>query len=192
MSVGGGPATGGRQRCLQVASELTQLGDLAPIVGLSTYRPVEQIAATADRLTGSLGTTPTDTDARAAYEAASSRLAAAITAKRELRVGFLFGIDTTTIGVMNPRTWAVLKTVSALGLNLVPVPDTADNTYSLAVSLEKVSDLPADLLVWAVADPVPTGKVWEQVSAVRAGQLWQPDLAPAVGSSTKCSTKAVR
>ncbi len=43
--------------------------------------------------------------------------------------------------------------------------------------MEKASDLPADLLVWAVSDPLPTGRLWAQVPAVRAGQVWQPELA---------------
>lgn len=162
---------------LQVASELPQLAELAPIIGLSTYLPVEQIAATADRLTTSLGTELSDTNAQVAYQTASDRLARAITTNADLRVGFVFSIDETTIGVMNPKTWAVLKTVQSLGLKLVPVPDTADNTYSQAVSLERAADLPADLLIWAVSDPMPTSKVWAQVPAVRSGQIWQPDLA---------------
>ncbi|MFH8218033.1 ABC transporter substrate-binding protein [Streptomyces sp. NPDC018057] len=162
---------------LQVASQLPAVGKLAPVVGLSTYQPIEKIAGTADRLTRALGAEPADAGARARYEEASARLRRAVAAHRELRVGFVFGIDKSTIGVMNPRTWAVLKTVSALGMRLLPVPDGADNAYSQAVSWENVPSLPADLLVWAVSDPLPGNPLWQRTPAVRAGQVWKPPLA---------------
>ncbi|MCE3029066.1 ABC transporter substrate-binding protein [Streptomyces sp. CMSTAAHL-2] len=162
---------------LQVASQLPEVAKIAPVVGLSTYHSIEQIVGTADQLTGSLGTTLTDGEAKARYQAASTRLRKAIAANQELRVGFVFGIDKNTLGVMNPKTWAVLKTVSALGMNLVPVPGGSANTYSQAVSWENVPSLPADLLVWAVSDPLPDNPLWKRTPAVRAGQLWKPELA---------------
>ncbi|MEU4085032.1 ABC transporter substrate-binding protein [Streptomyces aureus] len=162
---------------LQVASELSEVGKIAPVVGLSAYNPIEKIAGTADRLTRSLGFDLTDADAKSRYEQASTRLKKAIDANPDLRVGFVFGIDKNTIGVMNPKTWAVLKTAQALGMNLVPVPGGADNAYSQAVSLENVPYIPADLLIWAVADPLPDNSVWKRTPAVRAGQLWKPELA---------------
>ncbi|MFQ6143203.1 ABC transporter substrate-binding protein [Streptomyces seoulensis] len=162
---------------LQVASQLPAVSKIAPVVGLSTYRSIEQIAGTADRLTGSLGARLADTGAKTRYEEAGSRLRKAVAADRELRVGFVFGIDKNTIGVMNPKTWAVLKTVSALGMRLLPVPGGADNTYSQAVSWENVPSLPVDLLVWAVSDPLPDNPLWKRTPAVRAGQLWKPDLS---------------
>lgn len=162
---------------LQVASTLPAVAKLAPVIGLSTYNPVERIATTADQLTASLGRTVTDTGAKARYEGASTALHAAVEANATLRVGFVFQIDDNTLGVMNPRTWAVLKTVHALGMSLVPVPGGADDTYSHAVSWENAPSIPADLLVWAVADPLPDNKLWHAIPAVRAGQVWQPDIA---------------
>ncbi|MEW2164831.1 ABC transporter substrate-binding protein [Streptomyces sp. NPDC007084] len=162
---------------LQVASELSQVTKIAPVVGLSTYASIEEIAGTADRLTRSLGVRLTDADAKSRYQQASTRLKKAIAANPDLRVGFVFGIDKNTIGVMNPKTWSVLKTARALGMDLVPVPGGADNTYSQAVSWENVPSIPADLLVWAVADPLPDNSVWKRTPAVRAGQLWKPELA---------------
>ncbi|MCS0605559.1 ABC transporter substrate-binding protein [Streptomyces sp. LP11] len=162
---------------LQVASQLPEVSKIAPVVGLSTYRSIERIAGTADRLTRSLGGRLTDSAAKERYQQAGSRLRKAVAANRDLRVGFVFGIDKNTIGVMNPDTWAVLKTVSALGMRLLPVPGGKDNTYSQAVSWENVPSLPADLLVWAVSDPLPDNPLWKRAPAVRAGQLWKPELA---------------
>ncbi|MFJ9376537.1 ABC transporter substrate-binding protein [Streptomyces sp. NPDC101455] len=162
---------------LQVASQLPEIGKIAPVVGLSMYRPIETIAATADRLTHSLGTDPADKAAKTGYMRAHIKLKTAIDANPDLRVGFVFGIDKNTVGVMNPKTWAVLKTVNALGMALVPVPGGADNAYSQAVSWENVPSIPADLLVWAVSDPLPDNPLWKRAPAVRAGQLWKPDLA---------------
>ncbi|MGV9422836.1 ABC transporter substrate-binding protein [Streptomyces sp. NPDC003656] len=161
---------------LQVTSQLPAVSKIAPVVGLSTYRPIEKIAGTADRLTRSLGAHLTDSAAKDRYQEASTRLRKAVAANRELRVGFVFGIDKSSLGVMNPRTWAVLKTVSALGMRLVPVPDGSANTYSQSVSWENVPSLPADLLVWAVSDPLPDNPLWKRTPAVRAGQFWKPEL----------------
>ncbi|WP_329556741.1 ABC transporter substrate-binding protein [Streptomyces sp. NBC_00696] len=162
---------------LQVASQLPEISKIAPVVGLSMYRPIETIASTADRLTHSLGVDLTDTAAKAGYLRAQAELKTALDANPDLRVGFVFGIDKNTVGVMNPKTWAVLKTASALGMDLVPVPGGADNTYSQALSWENVPSIPADLLVWAVADPLPDNPLWKRAPAVRAGQFWKPDLA---------------
>ncbi|WP_428933862.1 ABC transporter substrate-binding protein [Streptomyces sp. ACT015] len=162
---------------LQVSSDLSAIAGIAPVIGLSMYRPIEEIAATADRLTRSLGADLTDTEAKAGYRKASDALRSAVAANPDLRVGFVFDIDKNTIGVMNPRTWAVLRTVDALGLPLVKVPEGADNTYSQAVSWENVPSVAADLLVWSVSSPLPVNPLWKRVPAVRAGQVWQPELA---------------
>ncbi|MFJ3826272.1 ABC transporter substrate-binding protein [Streptomyces nodosus] len=162
---------------LQVTSQLSAVGDIAPVLGLSTYLPIETIAGTADRLTRSLGSPLADSAARTGYRKASTALKTAVDANPGLRVGFVFGIDANTLGVMNPKTWAVLKTVRALGMHLVPVPGGSDNTYSQAVSWENVPSIPADLLVWAVSDPLPDNALWKRTPAVQAGQVWKPDLA---------------
>ncbi|MEU6478575.1 ABC transporter substrate-binding protein [Streptomyces sp. NPDC047017] len=162
---------------LQVSSQLSEVSKIAPVVGLSTYQPIEKIAGTADRLTASLGSHLADAGAKARYTAASARLKSAVAANPGVRVGFVFGIDKNTIGVMNPATWAVLKTVRALGMRLVPVPAGSDNTYSQAVSWENVPSIPVDLLVWAVSDPMPDAPLWKRTPAVAAGQVWKPELA---------------
>ena len=162
---------------LQVASTLKQVENIAPVLGLSMYQPVEKIADTADRLTQAVGTSLTDTQARADFEAASMALKTAINGNPELRVAFVFDIDAHTLGVMNPKTWSVLKTVEGLGMHLVPVPAGKDNTYSQAINWESISTIPADLFVWAVSDPLPHDKVWATVPAVAAGQVWRPELA---------------
>ncbi|MER7920820.1 MULTISPECIES: ABC transporter substrate-binding protein [unclassified Streptomyces] len=162
---------------LQVAAQLPEVTKIAPVVGLSAYRSIEQIAGTADRLTQGLGARLTDGDAKTRYQQAGTRLRKAVAANRDLRVAFVFGIDKNTLGVMNPRTWAVLKTVSALGMRLVPVPGGSADTYSQAVSWENVPSIPADLLVWAVSDPLPDNPLWKRTPAVAAGQLFKPELA---------------
>ncbi|MFJ6737913.1 ABC transporter substrate-binding protein [Streptomyces sp. NPDC091279] len=162
---------------LQVSSRLAAIGKIAPVVGLSMYRPIEEIARTADRLTRSIGTDLTDTAAKAGYERASGALKKAVAANPDLRVGFVFDIDKNTVGVMNAKTWGVLRTVDALGMRLVQVPGGSAHTYSQAVSWENVPSIPADLLVWAVASPLPTNPLWKRTPAVRAGQVWQPKLA---------------
>ncbi|MEU9971426.1 ABC transporter substrate-binding protein [Streptomyces sp. NPDC051014] len=162
---------------LQVASQLSEVSRIAPVVGVSTYRPIEDIAGTADRLTRSLGLPLADSAAENRFRQGGTRLRRAVAANRDLRVGFVFGIDKATLGVMNPGTWAVLKTVRALGMRLLTVPAGADNTYSQAVSWENVPSLPADLLVWAVADPLPDNALWRRTPAVRAGQVFKPELA---------------
>lgn len=162
---------------LQVSSQLSAVGKIAPVVGLSMYRPIEEIARTADRLTRSVGARLTDTDAKTEYEKASGSLKKAIAANPDLRVGFVFDIDKNTIGVMNRKTWAVLRTADALGMRLVDVPSGADNTYSQAVSWENVPSVAADLLVWAVSSPLPTNPLWKRTPAVRVGQVWRPELA---------------
>ncbi|MEU9979326.1 ABC transporter substrate-binding protein [Streptomyces sp. NPDC051014] len=162
---------------LQVASQLSAVSDIAPVLGLSTYLPIETIAGTADRLTRSLGSPLADSAARASYTKASTALKTAVDANPSLRVGFVFGIDANTLGVMNPKTWSVLKTVQALGMRLVRVPGGSDNTYSQAVSWENVPSIPADLLVWAVPDPLPDNALWKRTPAVQASQVWKPDLA---------------
>ncbi|HET6508081.1 MAG TPA: ABC transporter substrate-binding protein [Baekduia sp.] len=161
---------------LQAISTTPKLADLAPAVGLDVYRPVEQIVATADHLTTALGAELADGAAKARYAAAADALRRATRGNPELRVGFVFGMGADGVGVMNPRTWAVLKTVAALGVNLVRVPSGADNLYSRRISWERVGDIPADLLVWAVPDPLPTQRIWKAAPAVAAGQVWKPAL----------------
>ncbi|MBY8886806.1 ABC transporter substrate-binding protein [Streptomyces sp. PTM05] len=161
---------------LQTLSGNPKIKDLAPVVGIDMYQPVEHIVGQADRLTTALGATPADAAAHRAYQAAQAKLRAAVAANPGLRVGFVFDLGPNGIGVMNPATWAVLKTVKALGMKLVPVAGGKDNTYSQAVSWENVTGIPADLMVWAVSDPLPTEPVWKRVPAVAAGQLWKPDI----------------
>jgi iron complex transport system substrate-binding protein len=162
---------------LQVESQTPQVSQIAPVVGLNVYNPVEKIAATADRLTRSVGSALTDTAAKARYTAAAGRLKSSIAANSSLRVGFVFDISSSTLGVMNAQTWPVLKTVSQLGMKLVTVPSGTSNTYSYPVSWEDAPALPADFLVWAVSDPLPTNPLWKEIPAVHDGQFWQPDIA---------------
>jgi iron complex transport system substrate-binding protein len=162
---------------LQTVGSNARIKGLAPVVGIDMYKPVEHIVGTADRLTSSLGTHLADASAKRVYDRAADRLGKAAAANPELRVGFVFDISGSELGVMNARTWAVLQTVHGLGLNLVDVGSAKDDTYSHAVSWENATGIPADLLVWAVADPLPTNPVWKRVPAVEAGQLWKPDVA---------------
>jgi iron complex transport system substrate-binding protein len=162
---------------LQTAGTNAQVKQIAPIIGVNMYRSVEHIVGQAERLTSSLGEPLTDVSAKATYLAAAARLRAATRANPEIRVGFVFDISPSELGLMNPSTWAVLQTVAALGVRLVPVPASSSDTYSQGISWEKVPEIPADLLVWAVADPLPVNPLWSHVPAVRAGQLWEPDLA---------------
>jgi iron complex transport system substrate-binding protein len=162
---------------LQTVGSNAKIKDLAPVVGINMYKPVEHIVGTADRLTSSLGTDLADASAKRVYDRAAGRLREAAAANPKLRVGFVFDIGGGQLGVMNAHTWAVLQTVHGLGLDLVEVGSGKDDTYSHAVSWENATDIPADLLVWAVADPLPTNPVWKRVPAVKAGQLWKPDIA---------------
>jgi iron complex transport system substrate-binding protein len=162
---------------LQVQSANSKVSQIAPVAGVNVYNPVQQIAGTADTLTRAVGRTLDDTAAKARYTAASARLKSAVAANPKLRVGFVFDIDSSTIGVMNPATWPVLKTVKELGLELVTVPSGASNTYSYPVSWEEVPSLPVDFLVWAVSDPLPANPLWKEVPGVHDGQYWKPDIA---------------
>jgi iron complex transport system substrate-binding protein len=160
---------------LQAETQTPKVKGLAPVVGLDVYKPVDTIIGNADRLTTALGRPLADTAAKADYQAAAGRIRSAVKSNPGVRVAFVFDLGAAKIGVMNPATWSVLKTLKALGVTLVDVPDTKANTYSYGVSLEKAADVPADVLVWGVPDPLPTNAVWKKVPAVRAGQLWNPD-----------------
>jgi iron complex transport system substrate-binding protein len=162
---------------LQTASQNAQVKQVAPIVGINMYKPIEHIVASAENLTKAVGDELADASAKALYQAAAEKLRAAVKGNPGVRVGFVFDISETGLGVMNQKTWPVLQTVAALGVELVSVPQNSDNTYSEGVSWEKVPRIPADLLVWSVNDPLPTNPVWARVPAVAAGQLWKPDLA---------------
>lgn len=162
---------------LQTASQNAQVKQVAPIVGINMYKPIEHIVASAENLTRAVGDELADASAKASYQAAAEKLRAAAKGNPGVRVGFVFDISETELGVMNQKTWPVLQTVAALGVRLVSVPQNSDNTYSEGVSWEKVPRIPADLLVWSVNDPLPTNPVWARVPAVAAGQLWKPDLA---------------
>jgi iron complex transport system substrate-binding protein len=161
---------------LQAVSSTPNAARLAPVVGIDVYRPVEQILATSDRLTTALGAPLADAAAKRRYAAAAAKLRAATQANPRLRVGFVFGMGADNIGLMNPTTWAVLKTVAALGVNLLRVPAGKMNMYSQEISYERVTELPADLLIWAVPDPLPHAATWKAVPAVKADQVWQPQL----------------
>lgn len=162
---------------LQTVSGVHQVADIAPVVALDMYHPVQRIAATAERLTASTGAPVTDRAAKARFGTAMHTLYRAIEANPHLRVAFVFDIGTSEIGVMNPVTWPILQTVQGLGLQLVPVDGGADNLYSRAVSWELAPKVPADLVIWAVSDPLPTNPAWKAMPAVRAGQWWKPDIA---------------
>ena len=141
------------------------------------FRSIEHIVSTAENLTKSVGGKLADTGAKATYQAGAEKLRSAAKANPGVRVGFVFDISETELGVMNQKTWPVLQTVAALGVELVSVTQNSDNTYSEGVSWEKAPQIPADLLVWSVNDPLPTNPVWARVPAVAAGQMWKPDLA---------------
>ena len=162
---------------LQTASQNAQVKQVAPIVGINMYKPIEHIVTTAENLTKAAGAKLADANAKAAYQAGAEKLRSAAKANPGVRVGFVFDISETELGVMNQKTWPVLQTVAALGVELVAVKQDADNTYSEGVSWEKVPQIPADLLVWSVNDPLPTNPLWARVPAVAAGQSWKPDVA---------------
>jgi iron complex transport system substrate-binding protein len=161
---------------LQAVTANPKAADVAPVVGIDMYRPVEHIIGQADRLTTALGVALADGADKARYDQASAALKAAAAANPDLRVGFVFGIGADQIGVMNPQTWAVLQTAAELGLKLVTVAPGADHQYSQAISWENAPSIKADLLVWAVSDPLPTNPLWQQMPAVKANQYWQPDI----------------
>lgn len=159
---------------LQTISTTPKAGDLAPVVGLNVYQPVDAIIGSADKLTSAIGFPLADAAAKADYLSAVARLREAVRSRPGVRVAFVFDMGTDKIGVMNPATWSVLKTLKSLGVTLVQIPNTKANQYSMGVSWENVPQIPADLLVWGVPDPLPTNPLWAKTPAVHAGQLWNP------------------
>ncbi|MBS2536887.1 ABC transporter substrate-binding protein [Catenulispora sp. NF23] len=162
---------------LQTVGKTAAAAQIAPVVGISMYQPIEHIVTTAENITAAVGARLADTEAKTGYQSAAEKVRSAVKSNPGVRVGFVFDIGATELAVMNSGTWPILKTVAGLGVELVAIAQSEKNTYSQPISWERAPQIPADLLVWAVTDPLPTNPLWAKIPAVAAGQFWRPDLA---------------
>jgi iron complex transport system substrate-binding protein len=141
---------------LQTASTSPRLAQVAPIVGVNMHLPAGDVVGQAARLGEALGMTPADPTPR---------------------VGFVSDASTVGLAVMDPDTSPVLQTVRSLGIRLAPI-----HTFSANRTIDwgAAASISADLLVCLGTGPLPTNAPWQQIPAVRAGQVCRPDIASCV------------
>jgi iron complex transport system substrate-binding protein len=162
---------------LQTASTSPRLAQVAPIVGVNMHLPAGDVVGQAARLGEALGMTPADASAKVAYERATHALRSAVAANPTPRVGFVSDASTVGLAVMDPDTSPVLQTVRSLGIRLAPI-----HTFSANRTIDwgAAASISADLLVCLGTGPLPTNAPWQQIPAVRAGQVCRPDIASCV------------
>lgn len=168
-----------------------QLAAIAPIVQIRyVEQPVTETIGSLETLAGLLGADLEDPEIvadKAAFEAASAELKAAIAEKPGLKVLVMSGTPEDGLYVSSPRQSADLLYFQELGLDMVEPEGTTDFNYWEELSWEQAGKYPVDLFLidsrqWSatgeqLVEKVPT---FAALPAAKAGQFggWDIEYVP--------------
>lgn len=151
---------------------LSQLNAIAPVVTMEVFQPVEDVTRRVAELVGGDASTAIEAE-RVAFEATLAELAEIVDVDG-LSVSFALHFAPDGIYTYGPTQLPAVDVLTRAGARWVPVVDDAvANGGDLQLSLERVGELDADLMIaYNLGDAdLATLPVVADLPAARAGQL---------------------
>lgn len=154
---------------------LTQLRAIAPVVGIDTFRPVEQVMADVSQLLGEAATVSLDSQ-RAEFETLLAELRALLGDRWRDVTGSMIAVNGGMLEAWGPTALVPLDILTRLGVSWVPLMQEAgkpDNGgYLGEISMERLPEFNADLaLVTTAYEPEALDTpIFRQLPVVQAGQ----------------------
>jgi iron complex transport system substrate-binding protein len=153
-----------------------RLVELAPVVYIDTFRPVDEVMADFAELIGPDAEAEYD-EQRAAYEKDLGSLRENLGDAAALRVSIVQMNSGDEITVFGDKTLVPSTILDSLGIARPPITEEADAEGGfLSMSLERIPEVDADLIlldmgVGEFAGDYTGNPLWQGLSAVKAGQV---------------------
>ena len=155
---------------------LERLRELAPVVGIDTFRPVEEVMADYAALLGPAAQVDPEAERRA-FEADLSELQAVLGDGWEEVMASLVSTNTGGLEAWGPTALVPTDVLSRMGVSWVPLMEEAwkpgHSGYIGDVSMERLAEFSADLVLVQTAyeAEILEDPLFQALPAVRAGQV---------------------
>jgi len=162
--------------------QLARLEELAPVLLLDNFLPLEQAVTRASELFGPLASANVDAE-RDRFETALEELRAVLGERwQDVTAAMIFALGGGTMNVAGPTDLPVTDVLDRVGVSwselsrLAPLPENGAGGTWYDVSLERIGDLAGDLLVVDETDgSLVRNALYRALPAVRAGQVVRLD-----------------